>query len=531
MEPHSLVLTSASALETSHHHSSVHSRRIAQPLPVLPPQSRRPLQNLAQHLARSLRQLGQRLRAGRDARRASVARLEQPIPAGAPGEDAAGPCSYSSSAQPQSQPQRLRGWGARRRARAAAARAAAASAATGAADGCSAAVPAQAVHGAQPQSPHHHAASSQLHHFHVPRHVVVPPQQQHEAVAYAGSGTAGTEHVRNCGGSGGYGTPFHPASSAPSASSSSSAAVCQPHEQQQHRRLLEEARHHVEVTELPPCAPSAAGSSVSTGTSARISSSGGSSQDLWSVAAAAQADAVGQAAPATGMGLVMRRQRRGPLRQLGRALRFVGSNLGPKGPGENDKTPVERLLNVATCGMFFQAGGRIVRMCRAAAARRFGWAFCAVGVVATVYHASWGRRFRPAARKVDYWSIAASSMLLRGVLVGRLPAAVAAAMALAIPFKPSLVSTTNFMAVEVRYMLLALSCPALLPAWAAHAGMSLTATACFSLEDTPLLSWFPYTHATFHALSAAAFLTLPGAMNSMLESSAPTALQAMVPVA
>lgn len=187
-------------------------------------------------------------------------------------------------------------------------------------------------------------------------------------------------------------------------------------------------------------------------------------------------------------------------------LHAVSSPSLTQGPGENDKTPMERLLNVATCGMFFQAGGRIVRMCRAASARRFGWVFCAVGVVATVYHASWGKHFRPAARKVcavclcgvalqahvansesrcqgslatghrskpnatcshstaataitqqhnraitqvDYWSIAVSSMLLRGVLVGRLPAVAAAAMAAVIPFKPTLVSTTNFMAVEV----------------------------------------------------------------------------------
>eukprot|EP00198_Chlamydomonas_reinhardtii_P008083 XP_001697420.1 predicted protein [Chlamydomonas reinhardtii] len=484
-------------------------------MPLLPPQARRPLQSLAQHLARSLRQLGQRLRAGRDARRALVGRVEQPIPAEASGQDA-GSCAYGASVQPQQQPQHLGGWGARRRARAAAARATAAAAATGAADVPSAAASAHAASSTQQQSPYHHAASSQLHHFHVPRHFLHPHPQAQETAAASSGRSAGTEVIeRNQ-----YGrqaAQVGPAAAGVNPSSSTNAAFPEPQEQQQRRRLLEEARHYVQVTELPPAAHSAAASVISTDTSARISDSDGSSQDLC------------MAAPVKVLvaDVMARPRRRGPLRQLGRAVRFVGSHLGPKGPGENDKTPMERLLNVATCGMFFQAGGRIVRMCRAASARRFGWVFCAVGVVATVYHASWGKHFRPAARKVDYWSIAVSSMLLRGVLVGRLPAVAAAAMAAVIPFKPTLVSTTNFMAVEIRYMLLALSCPALLPAWAAHAGMSLTATACFSLEDTPLLSWFPYTHATFHALSAAAFLTLPGAMNTMLESSPAAAAAAL----
>ncbi|KAG2455098.1 hypothetical protein HYH02_000918 [Chlamydomonas schloesseri] len=508
MEPHSLVLTSASTLETSHHYS-LHNRRLAQQLPVLPPQARRPLQNLAHHLARSLRQLGQRLRAGRDARRASVARVEQPIPAEGPDSGEDGSCTYGAplQPQPQPQPQRLSGWGARRRARAAAARAAAAAVATGAAEAptaAGAAVASRTAHGSQPHSPHHHASSSQLHHFHVSRHVVHVPQPQPQEAA-----SAGTEHaVRNSDGR--YGTLVGPA---PALTSSANAANAHPQQEQHQRQLLEESRHHVEVTTLPHSA--AVGSLLSTDTSARISSGGSSTASPAAANALAPAPCENKSMEL----VVVRPPRRGLLRQLGRALRFVGANLGPKGPGENDKTRVERLLNVATCGMFFQAGGRIVRLCRAAAARRFGWAFCAVGVVATVYHASWGERFRPAARKVDYWSIAVSSMLLRGVLVGRLPALAAAAMVAAIPFKPSLVSTTNFMAVEIRYMLLALSCPSLLPAWAAHTGMSLTATACFSLEDTPLLSWFPYTHATFHALSAAAFLTLPGAMNTMLQSS------------
>ncbi|KXZ56295.1 hypothetical protein GPECTOR_1g26 [Gonium pectorale] len=193
--------------------------------------------------------------------------------------------------------------------------------------------------------------------------------------------------------------------------------------------------------------------------------------------------------------------------------------MRPQGPGDNDKNLPERVLNVATCGMFFQAGRGIIRLCRTAAARRFGWAFVAVGAVATLYHASWGR-LRPLARKVDYYSIALSSILLRHAVVGPLPRLLAAATLVAVPFRPTLVTTSNFTAVEVRYLLLALSHPRLLPAWAAHTGLSVAATACFSLEDVPPLAWFPFTHAAFHVLSAAAFLTLPSALNQIADAAA-----------
>ncbi|GFR41466.1 hypothetical protein Agub_g2155, partial [Astrephomene gubernaculifera] len=180
-------------------------------------------------------------------------------------------------------------------------------------------------------------------------------------------------------------------------------------------------------------------------------------------------------------------QRYGPLRQLRRVLRLMGSQLRPVGPGGNDRTVSERLLNVATCGMFFQAGGKIVRLCSSLAARRFGWAFIAVGAIATLYHGSVGR-LRPLARKVDYYSIALASLLLRAAVVGPAPRWLGGVMLAATPFRPTLVSGCNFMAVEE--------------------------------EHTPLLAWFPFTHAAFHTLSAAAFLTLPSALDHITASAA-----------
>ncbi|PNH12451.1 hypothetical protein TSOC_000607 [Tetrabaena socialis] len=187
-----------------------------------------------------------------------------------------------------------------------------------------------------------------------------------------------------------------------------------------------------------------------------------------------------------------------------------------QGPGENDKNLPERVANVATCGMFLHAGAKIIRQCRSQAARRFGWAFTAVGVIATLYHGSWGR-IRPHARKVDYYAIALSSMLLRSAVLGPLPRWLTAAMLLAIPFKPTLVTSSNFTAVEVRYLLLALAQRSMLPVWAVHTGLAAAATVCFTLDETPLLSWCPFTHAGFHLLSAATFLTFPSALNRIAQ--------------
>lgn len=153
--------------------------------------------------------------------------------------------------------------------------------------------------------------------------------------------------------------------------------------------------------------------------------------------------------------------------------------------------------------------------CRSAAGKRFGVAFLVVGAVATVYHASWGRRFRPAARKVDYWAIAASSMVLSAAIWGPLPGLVGAAMGLAIPFMPTLVSTTNFTLVEVKYLLLAMANPSMVRAWARHLGITVAATACFALEDSPLLGWCPLAHSTFHVLSAWGFLTLSACITAL----------------
>ena len=81
----------------------------------------------------------------------------------------------------------------------------------------------------------------------------------------------------------------------------------------------------------------------------------------------------------------------------------------------------------------------------------FGRALNVVGAVASLYHASSGR-LRPLLRKADYYAIAVASAMMRGAAFGggsRPPLAVTLAMLAVLPFKPTLVTAGNLIAVEV----------------------------------------------------------------------------------
>ena len=43
--------------------------------------------------------------------------------------------------------------------------------------------------------------------------------------------------------------------------------------------------------------------------------------------------------------------------------------------------------------------------------------------------------------------------------------------------------------------------------WMLHAAIGGAAAASFALDDSPALSWFPYTHAAWHCLAAAGIVT------------------------
>eukprot|EP00955_Chlamydomonas_euryale_P068429 360121-Chlamydomonas_euryale.AAC.7 len=186
----------------------------------------------------------------------------------------------------------------------------------------------------------------------------------------------------------------------------------------------------------------------------------------------------------------------------------------------------------------------------------FGRALNIVGVVAAVYHSSSGHA-RRLLRKVDYYSIAYSSAVLRSEAIGRVPRMASRIMLLGTAFKPTLVTGVNFVAVEVssarspsllralrsvseaherkRKHLVAVYCirnypqiklattalrsgsRAALHAWLRHAGISLSAITVFKAESArgfhPAME---LCHALWHCLAAGAMLSVAPVLQMQL---------------
>jgi hypothetical protein len=150
--------------------------------------------------------------------------------------------------------------------------------------------------------------------------------------------------------------------------------------------------------------------------------------------------------------------------------------------------------------------------------RHFGAAFIGTGVIAALYHATTGR-VRRVFRKLDYYSIAYTSCVLRAATGARAPAPLAAAAALLTPLKPTLVTGANLAAIEARFLASALARPALRGAFGAHMGVALAGIACFALEDVLVLDLGlpPVFHSLWHTLSALA-LGLIGPLLAHMEA-------------
>ncbi|KAK9832537.1 hypothetical protein WJX81_007229 [Elliptochloris bilobata] len=148
--------------------------------------------------------------------------------------------------------------------------------------------------------------------------------------------------------------------------------------------------------------------------------------------------------------------------------------MKPKGPGSNDRTLSERVINVATSLPFLAVGYCTCRRRQTSEGRQFGAWLMAIGASAAAYHAADGRQ-RVALRKLDYWTIAAATGHMAraarcsaGGSYDRGPSAGVggrrwlrgAALAVVTPLQPTLVSALNIAATEVHFARRALSGPA-----------------------------------------------------------------------
>lgn len=203
-----------------------------------------------------------------------------------------------------------------------------------------------------------------------------------------------------------------------------------------------------------------------------------------------------------------RQERPGPLRRVVQwvvhSVRFAARCVSPQGMGNNDTTLGERVVNVLTSLPFIAVGlHSLWHPSNGPARRSFGASFVATGLIAAGYHASTGA-VREVMRKLDYWSIALTSCVLRRAAGVRAPAAVGAAAVLLTPYKPTAVTAANLAAIEGRYLLSALRHAHLRPTFGCHVGAATVGLTLFALEDVLVMGLGapPVVHSLWHLLSS-----------------------------
>eukprot|EP00878_Enallax_costatus_P005954 GHUV01006245.1.p1 GENE.GHUV01006245.1~~GHUV01006245.1.p1 ORF type:complete len:187 (+),score=43.09 GHUV01006245.1:2279-2839(+) len=122
---------------------------------------------------------------------------------------------------------------------------------------------------------------------------------------------------------------------------------------------------------------------------------------------------------------------------------------------------------------------------------------CAASIT---FHVSSGK-WRDLGRKLDYWTIALSSGLLTRALYPKLPPVATAASITLTPFKPFLVSASNAMAMESKFLQRSFQNADLLGAQKLHSAACIAGMALFAVEDASV-PHVPLVHASWHCLSA-----------------------------
>jgi hypothetical protein len=183
----------------------------------------------------------------------------------------------------------------------------------------------------------------------------------------------------------------------------------------------------------------------------------------------------------------------------------VGSMMQPQGDTHNDDTTGQRIINIATSLPFFAVGANMLGRYRTPECREYGYSILAVGAAATLYHASSGK-LRRIARKLDYWTIAASSTCMIKALFPENPwiRRSLSTSLVAVPFKPFVISTANTVAMQAEFARQAVQHEHMRPHFAYHAAAALTGVVAFAVEDVLLERGMSHVHALWHLLSAAA---------------------------
>eukprot|EP00798_Chlamydomonas_sp_ICE-L_P002796 gene2796-12671_t len=189
----------------------------------------------------------------------------------------------------------------------------------------------------------------------------------------------------------------------------------------------------------------------------------------------------------------------------GAALSANANLLQPSGPGGCDHSPLDRCCNCVTSVPIVLVGAHAVRQRKTKVGKWWGASLIGVGAASCAFHASSGS-LRPYTRKLDFWSISASSSLMVKAVHPKTPNALTTLGLLLTPFKPFWVSFANSILMEAKFIQRAKADPSLRPYQKLHAVTSLVGLGCYVLEDHfPNL---PLVHSAWHCLSAASLCTV-----------------------
>ncbi|KAK9819288.1 hypothetical protein WJX74_001277 [Apatococcus lobatus] len=181
--------------------------------------------------------------------------------------------------------------------------------------------------------------------------------------------------------------------------------------------------------------------------------------------------------------------------------RSIVPGLKPQGPGCNDKSLRERVVNVVTALPFLALSRSELSQDTSQERKMYGLSMLAVGMAATAYHCSSGP-VRKAFRRADYWSISlASNQLARAAHPGKMPLSLTALSLAATPFQPTAVTTVNMAAAEIGLARKAKQQPGVRKAYRHHVLAGATGLACFGLEDIAIQHDFHFVHSMWHCLA------------------------------
>jgi len=187
----------------------------------------------------------------------------------------------------------------------------------------------------------------------------------------------------------------------------------------------------------------------------------------------------------------------------------IGGMLQPQGGSSNDDTAIERTINIATSLPFLTMGADMMRRRRTSEGKVHGASLVAVGISATLYHASWGAA-RDLFRKIDYWTISISALQMVKAMYPQqkwVKRAADASLAV-VPFRPFWISTAGTTIMQAEFIRQARSHQSVRPELQRHVAAATFGGAAFALEDPLREKGVGFVHSAWHILALWGVATL-----------------------